>query len=246
LHASFVREKIYRQAAEARARGASGQTDPKTGKVTGYTRNPKADAPAGAASTATAAVTHPTDVVPKTQGPQSTALAVTPPRWELQVQPKTVEGMMWMAERLHSARVFSAFGSVEGTFGILAFGRELGMGVMQSLMSFVPVKVKPFMWAHAMRGRVLASPVCEYLINTESTSERSTWITRRVGWPAGVQSSYTFTFEEAQHIGLTTGSNRDNWLKNPRSMIDKTASSRLIRQVYADVLLGIHSVEESA
>jgi hypothetical protein len=120
------------------------------------------------------------------------------------------------------------------------------MGVMQSLMSFVPVKDKPFMWAHAMRARVLASPVCEYFINTESTSERSTWITRRVGWPAGVQSSYTFTFEEAVHIGLTTGSNRENWLRNPRSLVDKTSSSRLIRQVYADVLFGMHSVEESA
>jgi 5'-3' exonuclease len=206
------------------------------------------DAPAAQQQTAPAGpvATGAAEVVPKTQGPQSTALAVAPPRWELQVQPKTVDGMMWMAERLHAARVFSAFGSVEGTFGIIAFGRELGMGVMQSLMSFVPVKEKPFMWAHAMRGRVLASPVCEYLINTESTSERSTWITRRVGWPAGVQSSYTFTFQEAAQIGLTTGSNRENWNKNPRSMVDKTASSRLIRQVYADVLLGIHSIEESA
>jgi hypothetical protein len=28
-------------------------------------------------------------------------------------------------------------------------------------------------------------------------------------------------------------------------MIDKTASSRLLRQVYADVLLGIHCPEET-
>lgn len=185
-------------------------------------------------------------IVPQKRGPQKPeALAVAAPRWELAVQPKTVEGQMWMAERLHNARVFSAFGNVEGTFGIIAFGRELGMGVMQSLMSFVPVKDKPFMWAHAMRGRVLASPVCEYLINTECTAEASTWIARRVGWPAGVQSTYRFTYAEAVAIGLTTGSNRDNWQKNPRSMVDKTASSRLIRQVFADVLLGIHCPEEA-
>lgn len=241
-------EYVKQKAAAASERVASGQTDPATGKVAVYTHAPKAAAsaqPSASSAPVMPATTAAAEVVPKTQGPQSSALAVAPPRWELQVQPKTVEGMMWMAERLHNARVFSAFGNTEATFGIIAFGRELGMGVMQSLMSFVPVKDKPFMWAHAMRGRVLASPVCEYLINTESTSERSTWITRRVGWPAGVQSSYTFTFEEAVHIGLTTGSNRDNWLKNPRSMIDKTASSRLIRQVYADVLLGIHCPEET-
>jgi hypothetical protein len=126
LHASLVRETISRQAAEARARGASGQTDPKTGKVTGYTRNPKGAESVAAAGATAAPTSAPAvgsaagssaEVVPKTQGPQSTSLAVAPPRWELQVQPKTVEGMMWMAERLHSARVFSAFGSVEEPSG---------------------------------------------------------------------------------------------------------------------------------
>lgn len=151
--------------------------------------------------------------------------------------------MMWLAERLLNSR-FSAFGSVEGTFAIISFGRELGMGYMQSLMSFCDVKGKPFMWAHAMRGKVLASPVCEYLINTECTAEASTWIARRRGWPEGVKSEYRFTYAEAVSIGLTTGVNRENWTKNPRSMVDKTASSRLIRQVFADVLWGIHCPEE--
>lgn len=238
--------RIEQMAADARERVATGQTDPSTGKVAGYKHAPKAAASAESSASSPPvmpATTAAAEVVPKTQGPQSTALA--PPSWALAVQPKSVEGMMWLAERFLNSR-YSAFATTEGTFAIMCLGRELGMGAMQSLMSFCDVKGKPFMWAHAMRARVLSSPVCEYLINTECTAEASTWVTRRRGWPDGVTSTYRFTYAEAEKIGLTTGTNRENWQRNPRSLVDKTASSRLIRQVYADVLWGLHSIEESA
>jgi hypothetical protein len=198
-------------------------------------------------------------VVPKTQGPQppkqprkldeidSVALAVRPeaPTWALQLQPSTAKEAMQIAAALYTSRYCATFGNERGNFAIISYGRELGMGYMQSLMGFYDVNGRPFMGAHAMRGLVLANPLCEYLICAESTPESSTWVTRRKGWPAGREVSYTFTMDEARKIGLTTGKNAHNWDKNGRAMVDKTCSSRLCRQVYADVIGGLHAVEES-
>jgi hypothetical protein len=197
--------------------------------------------------------------VPNTQGPakgaaprkqddiDSVALAVRPeaPSWALQLQPATAKEALQIATTLYNSAMFRAFGSERGNFAIISYGRELGLGFMQSLMGFYDVNGRPFCGAHTIRGLVLAHPTCEYLICTESTDQSSTWITRRKGWPTGREVTYTFTYAEADRIGLTTGKNRHNWENNPRAMVDKTASSRLCRQVYADVIGGLHSIEES-
>src|SRR5262245_15040765 len=131
------------------------------------------------------------------------AVHVDSPSWELSAQPSTSKELLQIAEVVFKSPMFRAFGSPHGTFAIMSYGRELGLGYMQSLLSFYDVKGRPFMGAHAMRGLVLKSPHCEYLINTECTEDASTWLTRRRGWPEGVTSSYRFTWAEAEAMGLT-------------------------------------------
>lgn len=194
------------------------------------------------------------EVVPRTQGParkpleiEETALALRPeaPSWALATQPASAKEMLQIATTLYNSKYFTAFGSEKGNFAIISYGRELGLGYMQALMSFYDVNGRPFMGAHAMRGLVLASPLCEYLICTESTAESSTWVTRRRGWPTGREVSYTYTYAEAVESGITEGANRHNWKTKKRSMTDKTCSTRLLRQVYADLIGGLHAQEEA-
>jgi hypothetical protein len=52
----------------------------------------------------------------------------------------------------------------------------------------------------------------------------------------------TFTFADAQKAGLVT--TNSGWAKHPADMVSKTASSKLCRQVYADVTFGLYSAEE--
>ncbi len=165
--------------------------------------------------------------------------------WELSAQPSTAKEMMQIAETVFQSPMFRSFGTPYGTFAIIALGREMGFGWMQSLMAYYDVNGRPFMGAHAMRGKILAHPDCDFFVNTECTAEASTWVTRRKSWPKDVPTaSYRFTYAEAVEIGLTTGKNAHNWTKNKRSMIDKYSSSHLGRQVWADVIGGMHSPEE--
>lgn len=212
---------------------------------------PAATQPAPAASSSTGA-----QVVSSRQGPPKpkpsdaidapdALVKVDPPRWELAAQPTTAKEMLQIAAVTFNTPMFKQFGTANGNFAVMAYGRELGLGFMQSLMAFCQVKERPFMWAHAMRGIILAHPDCAFFVNTECTAEASTWVTRRKSWPADVPTArYQFTYAEAIEIGLTAGPNALNWKTNKRSMVDKTASARLARQVWADVIGGLHTPEE--
>lgn len=215
---------------------------------------PVAAGHAGPAVASSAAGQAAATVVPSSQGPQKkpleieeTALALRPeaPSWALATQPASAKEMLQIATTLYNSKYFTAFGSEKGNFAIISYGRELGLGYMQALMSFYDVNGRPFMGAHALRGLILNSSVCEYFICVESTAEKSTWITRRRGWPEGREVPYTYTLAEAHQSGITKGVNRHNWETKPRSMVDKTCSTRLGRQVYADIIGGLHAQEES-
>lgn len=210
-------------------------------------------APSAAGTTASASAAQ---VVPHTRGPRrpkvadaidqnELAVRVESPSWELAAQPGTAKELLQIAEVVFQSPMFRAFGTPQGTFAIMAYGRELGFGYMKSLMAFCAPNGKPFMWAHWMRGMILAHPDCEFFVNIECTQESSTWITRRKSWPKDVPTAkYQFTYAEAVEIGLTEGPNKHNWKTNKRSMVDKTASTRLGRQVWADVIGGLHAPEE--
>jgi hypothetical protein len=51
----------------------------------------------------------------------------------------------------------------------------------------------------------------------------------------------TFTLDDAARAGLTK---KDNWQKYPRDMLWNRAVSRLCRELFSDVTLGLHTPEE--
>jgi len=267
-------EQLGRDLAAEGAARSSGSTSAATAPAASAPSTPAAEtspgippAPsAGGAASTPSAATPPAaapsssaqaQVVPQSRGPRKPrisdgldqnelAVRVEPRSWELAAQPGTAKELLQIAEIVFQSPLFRSFGTPHGTFAIMAYGRELGMGYMQSLLAFYEVNNRPFMGAHALRGLILAHPDCEFFVNTECTAEASTWITRRKSWPKDVPTaSYRFTYAEAIEIGLTTGKNAHNWTKNRRSMVDKTASSRLGRQVWADVIGGLHCPEEA-
>lgn len=136
--------------------------------------------------------------------------------------------------------LYPHFKSPEQVMVVIMRGRELGFGASSALSLINMIQGKPAIAAAGMLALVMSrKDVCEYIYCKEMTEKTCTCVTKRIGYPEHV--SRTFTIEMAQKLGLT---NRDNWRKQPEVMLQWRCFSQLIRQVYPDVINGLHSIEE--
>ena len=119
-------------------------------------------------------------------------------------------------------------------------GAELGLTPMASLRSIVVIQGTPAMTAMALRGLVQAKG---HEIWVESSSDsRAVVCGRRAG--ADQVEKAVWTIDRARQLGLT---GKDNWKKQPESMLIARATSEVARRIAADALLGLpYSVEEIA
>jgi len=123
---------------------------------------------------------------------------------------------------------------------VLISGRELGMPPMQSLRHLYVIEGRISMSAVMMLGRVLKSGQCEYFTVTESTTKVARAKTKRRGSPDEVVLA--FTIEDAIAMNLA---GRDNWKKQPATMLRWRVVTALGRLVYPDIVEGIYSEDEA-
>jgi hypothetical protein len=116
---------------------------------------------------------------------------------------------------------------------VLMAGRELGIGPMQSVQDINVIQGKPVYSADLMVALCKRSRVCEFFRLVEGTDERATYETKRVGSPQ--PETLTFTIEDAKRLGLT---GRDNYQKQPKTMLRHRAAAALARDVYPDLVRG--------
>lgn len=196
----------------------------------------------------TPAQTHSTRPLPAAEKPAEVVtgeiVVARQEPWALQLQPRSASDAMHIAKALFNSRLYSQFGSERGIFAIIMLGRELGLGVSQSLQGFFSVKDRPFASSAILRALVQRHPDCEYFVCTQSDENSATFETRRRSWPQGMKSSYTYTWQRAMDAGLTTGSNAANWKTKRVEMIEKTAAAKLARRDYSDVTFGLHTESE--
>ena len=202
--------------------------------------------PGPAASPGTASSAH---VVPRSQGPRkgdeipnpTELVRVAPPSWALAAQPSTASEMLAIAKVLFNSRFYSQFGSERGVFAAMALGRELGMGMSESLEAFHIVQDRPFPKAVWILARGQRHPDCEWLMVTDADDKRAVLSTmhRKAG-----RLDYTYTIERAAQAGYLTGKNRHNWETKPQEMLEARAISKGVRRWYPGATFGMHSFEE--
>lgn len=130
--------------------------------------------------------------------------------------------------------------SPEAAFAIIATGRELGLTAMQSLRSIHVIKGKTILSADLVAALVKSRrDVCAYFMLVESTTERATYRTQRVGEPEA--TTLTFTFEDAKRAQVT---GNPNWTKFPAAMLRARCITALARAVYPDLAMGIYDADE--
>lgn len=120
----------------------------------------------------------------------------------------------------------------------ILYGREIGLGPMQSLQSISVIKGKPSLSAEAMRAMVLAAGHTMRFV--EMTNTRCVVECRRAGETESTQVA--FTMDDAKRMGL---SGQKTYQTMPRQMLAARVTSEACRLVFPDVVAGFLSDVEA-
>ena len=117
-------------------------------------------------------------------------------------------------------------------------GAELGLKPMQSLQGISVINGRPSIWGDAMRALVISHPEFEDLHEDKQDTHCTVTLKRR-GRSAVIS---TFTMEDAKKAGLAGKSGP--WQTAPKRMLQMRAFAFAARDLFADALKGIRSIEE--
>lgn len=127
-------------------------------------------------------------------------------------------------------------------FLAIQHGAEVGLAPMQAIQSIAVINNRPALWGDAVIGIVRASGKCAYIkewVEGEGAEMVAHCESQRLPGKEVVRRS--FTWLEAQAAGLVS---KDTYQNYPRRMIQMRARGYCLRDLYPDLLKGLHSAEE--
>lgn len=172
--------------------------------------------------------------------PKQTAI-VKAEKWAMQLEPTDVKSAYKVAAVLYKSGLYSNIPNEQSIFAIIMRGRELGMGATTALSSFHVIQGRPTMSADLIVALVLNSGKCDYFKLVESTDIKATYKTHRKGDPDSEPTVLSFDIEKAKRMELAS---KNNWKKQPDTMLRHRAAAALAREVYPDVTLGLYTPDE--
>lgn len=120
----------------------------------------------------------------------------------------------------------------------MQWGNEIGLKTLQAMQNIAVINGRPSLWGDAMIALVLASPVCEYVVEEDKDGVAICRAKRR-GAP---EQTRTFSVEDAKTAGLAGKSGP--WTNYPKRMRQLRARAFALRDVFTDVLRGMPMAEE--
>lgn len=122
----------------------------------------------------------------------------------------------------------------------IQWGMEIGLQPLQSMQSIAVINGRPSIWGDAMLALVRSSGLMES-INEEISETKAVCTIKRRGEPEVMRE---FSIQDAQKAGLIN--KQGPWSQYPKRMLQMRARAFALRDVFPDVLRGVHVAEESA
>lgn len=122
-------------------------------------------------------------------------------------------------------------------FVAINWGLTLGLPPVQALNGIAVINGRPSIFGDLAMSLVRASGKCEYVKETQ-TDTAATCIVKRKNED---EQTRIFTMDDAKRAGLLSN---QTWTKYPKRMMQMRARGFALRDVFADVLLGISIAEE--
>lgn len=120
----------------------------------------------------------------------------------------------------------------------MQWGAELGLKPLQAMQNLAIINGRPSLWGDAVIALVRASPLCEFVIESDDGVTATCRVKRR-GEP---EQSRTFSMADAEKAGLKGKSGP--WSQYPQRMRQMRARAFALRDVFPDVLRGLPIAEE--
>ena len=120
---------------------------------------------------------------------------------------------------------------------IILRGRELGLGVMESLTTLNIIKNKPTVPPQTMLAMAYKKIPGFGAQCIKSTAEIAVWKFKR----PGTTHEQTFTLDDAQKLGLT---GKDNYVTQAKTMLNWRCIAAGMRLIAPDVVHGVYTPEE--
>ena len=176
--------------------------------------------------------------------PPSTAVAVAPPSTDVALGdgvPSTWHDAYWLTRKIAGTPFVpkAIRGQQASVFAAIITGAELGLSPMQSLRMVNVIDGRPAASAELMRALVNRAGHRISVVDAQNSTVTLSGTRRDTGASARV----TWTIEDAQRAKLL---GNPSWAKYPRSMLLARATSELCRMLFADVIGGLYTPEETA
>ncbi len=121
----------------------------------------------------------------------------------------------------------------------IQWGMEIGLQPLQSMQSIAVINGRPSIWGDAMLALVRSSGLLE-AINEEVTDLKAVCTIKRRGEQEVVRE---FSIQDAKQAGLS--GKQGPWAQYPKRMLQMRARAFALRDVFPDVLRGVHVAEEA-
>lgn len=120
----------------------------------------------------------------------------------------------------------------------MQWGAELGLKPLQAMQNLAIINGRPSLWGDAVIALVRASPLCEFVLESDDGNTATCRVKRR-GEP---EQSRTFSMDDARTAGLQ--GKAGPWTQYPKRMRQMRARAFALRDVFPDVLRGLPVAEE--
>ena len=121
----------------------------------------------------------------------------------------------------------------------IQWGMEIGLKPLQAMQNIAVINGRPSLWGDALIALARSSPLCEYIIETQTDTMAVCRVKRR-GEP---EQERTFSMTDAKLAGLV--GKQGPWGQYPKRMMQMRARAFAIRDVFPDVLKGLAVAEEA-
>jgi hypothetical protein len=173
---------------------------------------------------------------------QETALVPFQQQHMMALEPRNFDDAWQLCEiGVKSGLLPKAVQKTEQAVMIYLRGREMGLTFMQSFASINVIEGKTSLTAELIVARVKQHrSVCKYFRFVSGDEKQATFETWRVDEPE--PTPFTFTWEDAVKLKL---SDKDNYKKQPKTMLRWRCATTLARLVYPELTLGLYSPDEA-
>ncbi|KWV17175.1 hypothetical protein [Xanthomonas translucens] len=172
--------------------------------------------------------------------PNQQGALVAQPRQQFDLSPQTFEQALIFADHLaDSDLVPKDFkGRPANCLIAMQWGAELGLKPLQAIQNIAIINGRPALWGDAVLAIVRASPLCEYVIESDDGDKATCKVKRR----GEAEEERTFSMADAKTAGLL--GKAGPWTQYPKRMRQMRARAFALRDKFTDVLRGMAIAEE--